>query len=71
MSYCRSNDPEEAAAGHGTVNVSHILTGKCVSKLTGVDSRDGFGDVTALHFSEDRNELYIGNRQGVLHVWSQ
>ena len=28
-------------------------------------------DVTALYFSEERNELYLGNRQGVLHVWAQ
>lgn len=28
-------------------------------------------DVTALHFSEERNELYVGNRQGVLHMWRQ
>ena len=31
----------------------------------------GFGDVTALYFSEERNELYVGNKQGILHVWSQ
>ena len=31
----------------------------------------GVTDVTALHFSEERNEVYVGSRQGVLHVWAQ
>ena len=27
-------------------------------------------DVTALFFDEDRGEIYTGNRQGFVHVWS-
>ncbi|KAK7374127.1 hypothetical protein VNO80_07553 [Phaseolus coccineus] len=27
-------------------------------------------DITALFYDEDRNEIYTGNRHGLLHVWS-
>lgn len=27
-------------------------------------------DVTALFYHEDRNEIYTGNRNGLVHVWS-
>ena len=62
------------------MNVSHILTGRCVAKIAGGGGEpgspsdvfgDGAADVTALYFSEERNELYVGNRQGLLHVWAQ
>ena len=77
QSYCRSADREHSAPG--TINVSHILTGRCVAKLvdcagdgSGVDGvLDTLRDVTALHFSEERNELYVGDRNGILHVYAQ
>ena len=34
-------------------------------------SEDGLGDVSALHFSEERNELFVGNRQGILYIFGQ
>ena len=93
LAACDSSSDGDAPP-HGTINISHIPTGRCVGKLKGpngtdgsrhllaLDSEDddvfrgrggggGLGDVTSLHFSEERNELYIGNRQGMLHVWSQ
>ena len=27
-------------------------------------------DITALFYDEERNEIYTGNRQGLVHVWS-
>lgn len=27
-------------------------------------------DITALFYDEDRNEIYTGNRLGLVHVWS-
>lgn len=111
ISYCRPNDGDlRAPPGRGMVHVSHILTGKCVSRLAGkvrsrtrlggsggtrnrvvaeeaTDGGDdgsdgesasdedeagrGLGEVTSIYFSEERNELYVGNRQGILQVWSQ
>jgi hypothetical protein len=126
ISFCQSNSSgsvggdREGGSGsqrqqRGTVHVSHILSGKCVAKLTenargtttstswmrvAADSEreaagdetdvndesqtlappvasssngdaEGLGEVSALHFSEERNELYVGNRRGMLHVWSQ
>ena len=28
-------------------------------------------DVTSLFYNEERHELYIGNKQGILTVWAQ
>lgn len=82
ISYCKPASTD--ASGRGAVHISHILSGKCVARLSkstlaessagdGDDEplRDMLGDVTAIHFSEERNELNVGSRQGVLHVWSQ
>ena len=90
ISYCKPASTD--ASGRGAVHISHILSGKCVARLSksthaessagdGDDespsgplaesARDRLGDVTAIHFSEERNELNVGSRQGVLHVWSQ
>ena len=68
------------ASSVGTINVSNILTGKCLAKIQAPDS-EGSGaegmrvqsaleDVTALFYDEERNEIYTGNRQGLVHVWS-
>lgn len=87
----------------GSINVSNILTGKCLAKikatsgLTADDcsaSSSGPGgkccnsqkrvqasrirstvaealeDITALFYDEERNEIYTGNRLGLVHVWS-
>ena len=116
---------ERGIRPRGEVHISHILTGKCVARLSGdssssdeaaaaADENDevggssqdttvsaatqaqfgsaedseaedgltmraangrepgsGFGEVTALHFSEERNELYVGDKMGVVHVYSQ
>lgn len=32
--------------------------------------REALEDVTALFYDEDRNEIYTGNKQGLIHVWS-
>ena len=115
VSYCRAAESDDAPSGQpGTINVSHILSGRCVAKLVdcsaaeawsraagggGADAGGGGGgggsggegsswsppradgggspgsyaprDVTALHFSEQRNELYVGDKHGVLRVFGQ
>eukprot|EP00958_Prasinococcus_capsulatus_P008798 scaffold870_cov393-Prasinococcus_capsulatus_cf.AAC.28 len=88
LSYCRDqsyNDGENEVMG--SINISNILTGKCLAKihpnspfLSQCDveknperSRrvfDALEDVTALFYDEERNEIYTGNRNGLLHVWS-
>lgn len=64
----------------GAIHVSHILTGRCVARLADCNNdNDGsecalataLRDVSSLHFNEERNELYVGDRQGMLHVYSQ
>ena len=56
--------------------MSHILTGRCVARLAscadgGCAHAHVLRDVSALYFSEERNELYVGDRNGLLHVYSQ
>ena len=58
----------------GSVNVSNILNGKCVSKVQCSSSDPNevhaLQDVTALFYNEERNEIYTGNTSGMVHVWS-
>jgi hypothetical protein len=60
----------------GAIHVSHIRTGRCVARLAscadgGCAHAHVLRDVSALYFSEERNELYVGDRNGLLHVYSQ
>ncbi|KAL2526885.1 Transducin/WD40 repeat-like superfamily protein [Abeliophyllum distichum] len=101
ISYCKadSEDPlsEENA---GSINISNILTGKCLAKIKANSSSplddcscsascrgkcnsrkciqasrirstvtEALEDITALFYDEDRNEIYTGNRLGLVHVW--
>ena len=67
----------------GSINISNILTGKCLAKINAsngspkVDSlqkrstvAEALEDITALFYDEERNEIYTGTRQGLIHVWS-
>ena len=81
----------------GSINVSNILTGKCLAKIKAdncsnleddcsCSSRslkkrikasritstpaEALEDITALFYDEERNEIYTGNRHGLVHVWS-
>ncbi|CAI0408190.1 unnamed protein product [Linum tenue] len=104
ISYCKAeSDDQWMEANAGSINVSNILTGKCLAKINasngspkGVESCTGSGsssssnsgskqqkhtsmrstaaealeDITALFYDEERNEIYTGNRHGLVHVWS-
>lgn len=86
----------------GSINISNILTGKCLAKIKATNSlppeecncssrcsgakcssskriqasrmrstvADALEDITALFYDEERNEIYTGNRIGMVHVWS-
>ncbi|KAK1399715.1 putative pterin-4-alpha-carbinolamine dehydratase-like [Heracleum sosnowskyi] len=99
ISYCKvhSNDRQEAQKA-GSVNISNILTGKCLAKINAGNThllkececsgrrcnaskairateitstvQEALENVTALFYDEDRNELYTGSKNGLLHVWS-
>uniref|UniRef100_A0A1D1Z661 Lissencephaly-1 n=1 Tax=Anthurium amnicola TaxID=1678845 RepID=A0A1D1Z661_9ARAE len=84
ISYCKadSNDSTEGNAA-GSINISNILSGKCLAKIRASNSKreifaskfrntvaEALEDITALYYDEDRNEIYTGNRQGLVHVWS-
>ena len=69
ISYCLDGDN----ASGGAINVSSILSGKLLARIkpkaksNGVDAVHG---ITALFYDEERNEIYTGNRSGVVHVWN-
>ena len=57
----------------GSINVSNILTGKCIAKLRNDSTSRGASpleNVTALFYDEESNEIYTGSRSGIVHVWS-
>ncbi|XP_040965786.1 uncharacterized protein [Gossypium hirsutum] len=84
----------------GSINISNILTGKCLAKIRASNSfpveeqcscsdkcgcssktqsnasrirsrvAEALEDITALFYDEERNEIYTGNRYGLVHVWS-
>ncbi|KAG1334371.1 hypothetical protein COCNU_03G004900 [Cocos nucifera] len=94
ISYCKAEDGSEdegEAPPVGSINMSNILSGKCIAKICPLDPalqiaprkrgdpnrstirstiREALEDVTALFYDEDRNEIYTGNKQGLIHVWS-
>ncbi|GBG80793.1 hypothetical protein CBR_g31349 [Chara braunii] len=85
ISYCKAN-PHQGNSSGGSINISNILTGKCLAKIRADDENVRCGgstkrssvaqvaetleDVTALFYDEERNEIYTGNKQGLVHVWS-
>jgi len=38
--------------------------------ISGPRSAAPLKDVTAVFYDEDRNEIYTGNKHGLLHLWS-
>lgn len=90
ISYCKSH-PHECTNEErvGSINISNILTGKCLAKIRATDPnvqisprgrvnsssirssvQEALEDITALFYDEEKNEIYTGNRQGLVHVWS-
>ncbi|PNX96875.1 hypothetical protein L195_g020091 [Trifolium pratense] len=104
ISYCKADSDDSLTEGNaGSINVSNILSGKCLAKIRASNSSpmddkcsccdsssggscnsrkrkhvskmrstvaEALEDITALFYDEDRNEIYTGNRHGLVHVWS-
>ncbi|CAN1357457.1 hypothetical protein LINPERPRIM_LOCUS44204 [Linum perenne] len=94
ISYCKAeSDDQWMEANAGSINVSNILTGKCLAKINASNgspksddssssgsiqrqtpirstAAEALEDITALFYDEERNEIYTGNRHGLVHVWS-
>lgn len=85
ISYCRDDSKDQSMETNavGSINVSSMLSEKCVAKinagkaLEGIDSSQGRSSVeealegiTTLYYDEERNAIYTGNRHGFVHVWS-
>eukprot|EP00310_Coccolithus_braarudii_P024496 CAMPEP_0183345542 /NCGR_PEP_ID=MMETSP0164_2-20130417/10938_1 /TAXON_ID=221442 /ORGANISM="Coccolithus pelagicus ssp braarudi, Strain PLY182g" /LENGTH=382 /DNA_ID=CAMNT_0025516693 /DNA_START=242 /DNA_END=1391 /DNA_ORIENTATION=+ len=65
ISYCRQTD-SNSGSSMSAINVSHILTGRCVAKITGdtAVAKQALQDVTSIFFNEDRNELLLETGKG-------
>ncbi|XP_022888364.1 uncharacterized protein LOC111403928 isoform X3 [Olea europaea var. sylvestris] len=103
ISYCKADSDDPLSEGNaGSINISNILTGKCLAKIKATNGSlmddcsrsascggkicnsrkhvqasrirstvtDALEDITALFYDEDRNEIYTGNRFGLVHVWA-
>ncbi|KAG6737739.1 hypothetical protein POTOM_059269 [Populus tomentosa] len=94
ISYCKADSDDPLSEGNGSINISNILTGKCLAKIKASNSfpnenecgqnskkhrhasrirstaAEALEDITALFYDEERNEIYTGNRHGLVHVWS-
>ncbi|KAF4356901.1 hypothetical protein F8388_003196 [Cannabis sativa] len=96
ISYCKASSDDHWAEGNaGSINISNILTGKCLAKINSTNHpleaddcgcssncskqkyspvrstvSEALEDITALFYDEERNEIYTGNRHGLVHVWS-
>ncbi|KAI8564420.1 hypothetical protein RHMOL_Rhmol03G0180200 [Rhododendron molle] len=101
ISYCKADSDDSLAEGNaGSINISNILTGKCLAKIRASSSlpidkcccsgcfsgrscsskkrirasrlrstaAEALEDITALFYDEERNEIYTGNRHGLVHV---
>lgn len=75
LSYCHGSSGDNSC-DYGTINVSWISTGKllakieCKSEEDAKEKQEALREVTAIFYNEDRCEIYSGNAQGHLHVWS-
>ncbi|KAF5805621.1 putative transcription factor WD40-like family [Helianthus annuus] len=105
ISYCKTKSDDSPTEGNeGSINISNILTGKCLAKIKAKNGvpldecscsgastsksckctsrkrvqasritssvTEALEDITALFYDEERNEIYTGNRLGLVHVWS-
>uniref|UniRef100_A0A7S3PMT1 Transducin/WD40 repeat-like superfamily protein n=1 Tax=Aplanochytrium stocchinoi TaxID=215587 RepID=A0A7S3PMT1_9STRA len=71
------NDEHDEVSSKGSLNISDIFTGKCLAKIVAKRSQSNYqeqlralDDVTALYYNEELNEIYTGNKLGVVHCWS-
>ncbi|KAF9680141.1 hypothetical protein SADUNF_Sadunf06G0090300 [Salix dunnii] len=96
ISYCKAESDDQWMEGNaGSINISNILTGKCLAKINATNgspkdedcssstgnskqscslmkstAAEALEDITSLFYDEERNEIYTGNRHGLVHVWS-
>ena len=50
--------------------MSSIMSGKCIAKLAGGEPLPHLQDVTSIFYNEERDELYVGTKSGMLYLWS-
>ncbi|RRT64087.1 hypothetical protein B296_00042168 [Ensete ventricosum] len=58
------------SASDPALQISPQARGKTSRSSIRSNVREALEDVTALFYDEGRNEIYTGNKQGLIHVWS-
>lgn len=74
MSFCHTGG-SDAFDREGSINVSWITSGKRLAKIEAGENstpehKTALQEVTSLFYNEERSEVYSGNKEGYLHVWS-
>ncbi|KAI0564846.1 WD40/YVTN repeat-like containing protein [Gracilaria domingensis] len=72
LSYCQN---DSGTCSHGSINLSWIENGKLIHKISCEDIPDrkhvrALENVSAVHYNEERSEIYSGTKDGLIHVWS-
>ena len=47
-----------------------LTPSRCVAKLAAGDAMPQLHDVTSIFYNEERDELYVGTKSGMLYLWS-
>jgi len=82
VSFCKDRNNLK----QGSINISNIFTGKCISKITvenpneeniseidkiyRLKKEEALTEITALCYNEEQNEIYTGTKSGSIHAWS-
>ena len=62
---CSSNFSSSSCIGGSKKRAHASASSKIRSTVA-----EALEDITALFYDEERNEIYTGNRHGLVHVWS-
>jgi len=75
ISFCK--DEANESDDLGSINISNIITGKCISKINFNREVDNFKkqqalkNITALYYDEMTNEIFTGNTEGCIYAWTK
>ncbi|EME30363.1 hypothetical protein Gasu2_70310 [Galdieria sulphuraria] len=56
----------------GVIRIVSILTGQHLSSICddGSSGKNALNEVSAIFYNDERNEIYTGTAEGLLHIWS-
>ncbi|KAG5224516.1 serine/arginine repetitive matrix protein [Salix suchowensis] len=74
ISYCKADSDDPLSEGNGYFPNENECSQNSkkhrhASRIRSI-AAEALEDITALFYDEERNEIYTGNRNGLVHVWS-